>query len=272
VAEVSPGEGDYAIFANDPDCGNDHTLQISGSTTFVSGKVHSNGYLKVSGSDNDFDGETTYTCGLDVPGQNNDFTPPPEYSDGKELPVNYAFNDFPCDITFPCDTDLRSHPEVWMNNDPNTNALKNGVYCSLGKLALSGSDVTGTVTLAAQGMVNLNGSNFHVTGLWNDVLLYSSDASDCALDVIGSGGVWVGIFLAPNGLARFRALATTPLWVALSRTRPMCRAARCASRALWGTRVLAGFGWWSDRSHLVREEKTKTQTSGRLRALGRRQG
>ena len=66
-------------------------------------------------------------------------------------------------------------------------------------LAAGGAKVTGTVTLVAQGLLNVAGQDFDLTPFWNDVLLFSSDSSSNAIDVSASGGHWEGLIMALNG-------------------------------------------------------------------------
>ena len=194
--------GVYALFANNGACGGQSGLEVSGSTNVFNGAVHSNSEVKVNGSDNIFNGLVTHTCSLDVGGQNNTFSPPPSSAVSQPLPVNYSYGDFPCMMTFTQPTDLNSVPEAWVDSDSNSGQLLPGVYCSTKKLSLSGSDVTGSVTLVSQDEVNVSGSNFNLTPFWNDVLLFSDDSFPKGIDISGSGGNWEGIVLAPNGLAK----------------------------------------------------------------------
>jgi cytoskeletal protein CcmA (bactofilin family) len=193
--------GEYALFANSPNCGNADTLEISGSDVDVSGYVHANANVKIPGSDNDFDGDVTRQCNLTVSGSGNTFDPPPPPPEGtRPFPVDYVYSDFPCTMTFTSDTDLSSVPGAWLS----ATQLRPGVYCSTRKLTLSGSDVTGNVTLVAQGTLNVSGSNFNLTPYWNDVLLFTASNDSSALDVSGSGGSFVGLMIAENGHAKIQ--------------------------------------------------------------------
>ncbi len=164
VALRDTGGGYYTIFANDNTCNGSDTLVVSGSAIAVQGRVHSNALLRVSGSENTFDGDTTYVCTLDVSGQNNTFTPASHQTGIEPMPLDYTYDDFPCTMEFTEDTDLTSVPAAWLNGDKDTGVLLDGVYCSTSNLSLSSSDVTGNITLAAQGTVSIAGSNFNITG------------------------------------------------------------------------------------------------------------
>ena len=198
VAEYETYDG-YALFASNSSCGPLDSLGISGSVNSVVGNVHTNSDLKIGGSDNSFLGGVTYSCSIQVSGSNNTFATPPALAPTQPSPISYAYSDFPCDYTYTSPTNIGSRPELWVGNDPSTNQLKTAVICSTKNLTLSGSDVTGTVTLVAGQHLNVSGSNFDLTPHWQDVLLFSADSSPQAIDVSGSGGIWRGYINAPLG-------------------------------------------------------------------------
>ena len=119
-----------------------------------------------------------------------------------EDPLGFVYSDFPCTAEFTEDTDLTSVSSVWVNNDPNTNQLKPGVYCSTKKLTLSGSNFSGTVTLVAQGQLVISGSGFDLKPYWNTILLFTDFNDISAADLSGSGGTWEGYIYVPNGKAK----------------------------------------------------------------------
>ena len=140
------------MFAHNSSCTGLDVLDISGNLAVVNGAVHSNGYAKVPGNENEFNDGFTHSCNLTVSGNNNTFVPPASNEPPQALPLSYTYADFPCDRTFAADTDLMSVPDIWVGGDPTSNQLLSGVYCSTGKLTISGGGgVSGTVTLVAQG-------------------------------------------------------------------------------------------------------------------------
>ena len=198
VAEKQVSDG-YALFASNSSCGPSDGLDINGSVNAVVGAVHSNSDLSVSGSNNDFQGDVTYSCSLSVGGGGNTFSTPPALTPSEPPPISYAYADFPCDYSYSTPTNIGSRSELWVGNDPSSNQLKTAVICSTSHLTLSGSDVTGTVTLVARGNLNISGSNFDLTPYWQNVLLFSSSASPQAIDLSGSGGTWRGYINTPIG-------------------------------------------------------------------------
>ena len=202
VAEATSshgGGGAYAILALNTDCSVSDPLEFSGSTIGVVGGVHSNSTTKITGSSNIFDGGMTHTCSFENSGSNNTYQPPPAQSGALPDPLGYTFGSFPCTYTWNVDTDLNSHPEVWLNGDKDTGQLLDGVYCSTQDIQLTGQGITGTVTLVVGDEVKLSGSDFNLTGNFGGVLAFSAASHDSAIDLSGSGGNWTGLIYAPDG-------------------------------------------------------------------------
>ena len=187
----------YALFANNSDCNNPDTVEISGNLTFVNGGVHSNGNVKVPGNNNEFNGGFTYNCNLTVSGNNTTFIPPASTGPVQLFPVTYTYAEIcgqPGATLYNSDTDLLS---IFGSNIPD------GIYCSTGKLTISGgAGVSGNVTLAAQGEINISGNSSTLTPYWNNVLLFTEDSSSSALDISGNSFSWEGLILVPNGRAK----------------------------------------------------------------------
>lgn len=187
----------YALFANNSDCNNPDTLETSGNLTLVNGGVHSNGNVKVPGNNNDFIGGFTYNCSLTVSGNNNTFSPPASTGSVQPFPVSYTYAEIcgqPGATLYTIDTDLLS---IFGSIIPD------GIYCSTGKLTISGgSGTSGNVTLAALGEINISGNSSSLTPYWNNVLLLTENSSSSAVDISGNSFAWEGLILAPNGRAK----------------------------------------------------------------------
>jgi hypothetical protein len=213
VAEVRSGEGNYAIFANENSCGVSDALELNGSVEIVNGRIHSNSHLKIPGSSNDFNGDVTYNCGVQNSGSGNQFDPGSPANGGvRPMPVNYTLATTSStsgtwtirntDSGASVNCTRKFNGDVNLSNLVSGGVLPAGVYCSKGKMELSGQNTTGNVTLAAQGTAVLNGSNFNLTAYWDDLLFFTTNSSSSAMDIAGSGGNWTGILFAPNGKAK----------------------------------------------------------------------
>ena len=196
-----------AIWADNSSCSASDPLKISGSDITVNGTTHSNSKIEISGQDNDFEGNVEYACSI-ISHSSSDFDSPPVQVPPEPPPVEYAYSDFPCTREFTEDTDLWSDSSIWLSRDDAAPVLAPGVYCSTQNLTLSKQNTSGNVTLVAKGKLDVGGSDFNLTGYYRNVLLFSSACATCnpsaepAIQAGGSGGSWLGLINAPNGLAK----------------------------------------------------------------------
>ena len=198
------GNGTYSIFANHSCPNTDPNLDFPGSNITVTGAMHSNCNLSMGGSDNVFDGNATYVGENPISGGGNTCNEGicnPVQTGPLPMPINYTFDDVRSDCTYTNVTDLASGPQYWVDFSIKE-SLNPGVYCNeFGKIVLSGVNVSGNITLAAD-EVNVSGSSFNLTGYWNDMLVMAFSDSGSAIDASGSGGSWDGAMYAPNGQAK----------------------------------------------------------------------
>lgn len=215
VARKQPGG--YAIFASYSNCSDsksNEVIDFPGSSSVVTGPVHSNSGFKMGGSSNTINGSLTYHCDKDISGSGNSFASGPTKTGTKSPPFSYSFNDFypgQCTYLKNGDFDLSSDGPWWVGGSKSSKKLNPGVYCANGgKLVLSDSGIQGTVTLAASKEVHISGSNFDLSPYWNNVLIFSGDSgsgSEDAVKISGSGGTWRGYITATYGTVDFSGSA-----------------------------------------------------------------
>ncbi len=161
IVEYTPG-GDYALYANSPSCG--ETIDWSGSSNAVVGRVHSNNEIDLSGSDNSVDGPTTLAGSMTISGSGNLFTPPWTAGPIESYPVGFQIADF---APGGSKANLAGASGRYYNAgstnidmgwlidngyfNPSTGAIQNGLYYTSGEIHLSDSDMTGTVTFVSSG-------------------------------------------------------------------------------------------------------------------------
>lgn len=203
VAEiVSAYEDDYAIFAMDNSCGSPG-VNIQGSLATFNGTVHSNANVSVGGTDHTFDPSVTYACDFAEGGSGHTYQREQKSTGGRDVPPavdGISFASFaPCDFSFPNPTNLKSRNDVWQDG-PKT-ILIDGTYCFDKSVTLIGDDITGNVTFAALGSIDISGSDHNLTAYHSSGILFYSEASapGDAIDLSGSGGAWSGLVYAPNG-------------------------------------------------------------------------
>jgi len=197
-----------ALFAGENDCANDRTIHIEGTGIVINGGVHSNGSLKMGGTNNSIAGGATYVCDFDI--DPTDTIDTVSQVGVKPWPVFYTYSDFTSAGCLFTVSGLMiidaSTPQYWLNNDPSTRTLKSGIFCSTGGIKLAETNVTGNVTFASQGKVELDsaGAGFNLTAYWNDILLFSDSTDPVeAIEVGGANGTWTGILHAPRGGVKF---------------------------------------------------------------------
>jgi hypothetical protein len=202
---VSAHEDEYAIFAIDDSCGAPG-VDISGGLATFNGTVHTNSNVAVGGSNHTFDPSVTYHCDFSEGGSGHTYSRGQKKTGARDVPTavsGITYSTFaPCDFSFPNPTNLKSRNDIWQN--PAKTLLMDGVYCFAKSVTLIGDDITGNVTFAAQGSINISGSDHDLTAYHpSGILLFTSaDGAGDEIDVTGSGGQWTGIMYAPDGEAK----------------------------------------------------------------------
>ena len=202
----------YSIFANHPCPDSDPNLVFSGSDDTVTGAMHSNCNLEFGGNNDSFDGFVTYVGNFSPSDPSNTCNGGPCYPIGAgnvPMPINYTYDDVRADCTETMVGDVAMESvEAYWQDWPTKTLLEPGVYCNeFGKITLSGVNVTGNVTFAAN-EVSISGSDFNLTALWSHpddlipILVMGFCDCDQAIDASGSGGTWDGTMYAPNGQAK----------------------------------------------------------------------
>ncbi len=203
----------YAIFAMETGCGQEKSVDVSGSNDFFIGRVHSNSDIVTSGSTNDFDGATTYVCGIDDTGGNNTFDPAPQGGVVEPDPIDLDWDYF-CPAppgsgynNMGSEWDLSVDGPWWVGGTKDSKLLNPGTYCTDDKIKLGDSDITIADVNGSNGItfvgqkVEISGSNFALLPNQDDILFAAYAATDDAMKVAGSGGDWAGLIYAPNGWA-----------------------------------------------------------------------
>lgn len=214
----------YAVFALEGCPSLEKSVDISGSSSILVGRVHSNSDVYISGSTTSFSGDVTSVCGAGYPafhdgGGGNTYDPAPANGVTEPDPLGYAISDFSCDFYAPSTGtwDLSSNGVWWVGGSKNSKTLRPGTYCARGSdgtIKLGDSDIAiddivvdevyygpGGVTFVAPYQVEISGSNFQLMPHEKDILFASYGNTDVAIKVSGSGGTWAGLIYAPNGTA-----------------------------------------------------------------------
>ena len=196
------GNVDQAAFAIGS-CPEIKAFDISGSGSEIIGGVHSNDDLYISGSNHHVHGATSHVEGYVTSGSNNQF--PPGYPvAGDILPNPLGF--LTTSMYAPGGSrvagrtvhDLSSGGKVDIGRltieglyDPVAKTLATGVYyAGNNEIEISGSDITGAVTLVSENHIKVGGSENTFTAYVDGLLIFSNKqpAQPCKNWVVDIGG------------------------------------------------------------------------------------
>ena len=163
--------------------------------------------IEISGSNNTFTGLTEYVTGIEVSGSKNIYEA--TQSTVLPLPVEYDIDDYkPGGVAAEAaQQEGRYH---YIGGDlkvSSSGEVLDGLYYVTGDVKLSGRELSGEVTIVAQGRIHVSGSNHGFTAYSGDLLFFSQEGyggqkgcSKAVIEVAGSGMVWDGVVYAPGGL------------------------------------------------------------------------
>ena len=163
--------------------------------------------VEISGSNNTITGLTEYVTGIEVSGSNNVYTP--TQSSVLPLPVEYHIEDYKPGgaAAEAAREEGRYHYVSGDLRVSDSGEVLDGLYYVTGDVNLSGSELSGEVTIVAQGRIHASGSNHSFTAYSGDLLFFSQEGyggqkgcSKAVIKVAGSGMVWDGVMYAPEGL------------------------------------------------------------------------
>lgn len=191
----------YALWADSP-TGED-VLEWSGSESTITGKVHSNRDFILSGSDNTITGAVSYVTLFDDEGDMNVY-PAPSQTSGDTMPVSYDLSAYqPGGAAAVAATQAGRYEYIdgdFEVSDDNVELDK--LYYVTGDASLSGGGLHGTMTIVAEGEIELSGSDHDFHPYSDGLLLFSNKggSEELAISVGGSNSVLRGMFYAPNGM------------------------------------------------------------------------
>lgn len=240
VACARSGGDGYAIFAGSTVCQN--TIDWSGSSSKVTGGVHTNRDLHLAGSSNQIHGLVTYLTSVDSGGGGIVFDPatdnPLKISDPLSYPVGFAVADYAPGGSraglavsggryhnagsTAIDMGWLRHRGLW--NDT-TATLSPGLYYTTKGISLNASKIIGEgVTLVSGGgTVSLSGSSHRLTPWDPEGLLvfsglqkhsdplHSGNCVSSGIKLSGSTHSWTGIMFAPGSEIQMSGASNTSI-------------------------------------------------------------
>ncbi len=164
-------------------------IKISGSGKTFDGRVHSNAAIKISGSNNDITQLTTAVGNIQITGSGNDVPNKQANATPQPMPV-YDFNYYQQNATY-------THSGNWHISGSNE-TIPAGIHYVNGYVKISGSHISGNVTIVATDYIKISGSNANfISADPANRMLFFSRTGD--IDISGSNAKLKGIIYAPQG-------------------------------------------------------------------------
>jgi len=192
---------DYALWAGSQTC--QKAIEWSGSDITVNGNMHTNNDMLISGSNNTISGTIEYISSFTDSGSGNTYDPPTT-SDVGALPITFDIEDYRPEgsAAVQAGSNYHEHTGDWTVSDSDV-VLDTGIHYVTGRVTFGGQNISGTVTIVAEGEIELSGSNADLTAYVHSLLFFSNKQGGCGSQVIkvsGSNSNLDGIIYAPGGL------------------------------------------------------------------------
>ncbi len=190
----------FALWANSAT--RSDTLVIAGGQNTLSGPVRSNADLKLSGSNNQLSGPITYATGFEDGGDANTY-PAPTQAAPAAAPLSYTIASYrPGGAAALAAAQVGRYTVVTGDLDVAEPTALNGIYYVTGNAKLAASDITGTFTIVAEGMIDVSGSNLDAGPYADGLLLFSNknEPGAATIKLAGSNSDLRGVIYGVGGL------------------------------------------------------------------------
>jgi len=208
---LSGGCGGYAIWAQSQTCS--RPIDWTGSGGLIVGHGHSNGKVKVSGSGHVVNGTMEYVTTVQETGSGHQITYV-QTAASDSYPVEWNMDDYRpggrAALAAQAEGKYFVHNCSTWHVSGSGKTIPEGLHYCTGKVRISGSAISGHVTIVAEGTIDVSGSG-HSYEYYCDGLLFFSNyerngtpkCTNPVIDVSGSGGTWEGVIYAPNGVIEY---------------------------------------------------------------------
>lgn len=190
-----------AVWANSSSA--PRTLDWSGSSGTIKGRVHSNREIRFVGSAKSVFGQASYSHALAVDTDRHIFSRPPVAAPVQDFPVRYdlaayrpggevetTVGDAYRDMSSAC-TNGRWHETQTV--------LPEGVYYANCDVQLNGSQIGGRVTIVSEGSIHVYGSRPAFEPYHDGLLFLAGGQGDKAIDIAASRSRFLGVVFAERG-------------------------------------------------------------------------
>ncbi len=176
-------------------------IRMSGSNAIVNGVVHANTDIRISGSKHTFNGMCEWVASFSQSGSGYTYNPSagnPARVAAADMPVSYnmaAYRPGGAAATAAA-AEGKYHQVIGDLRLSGSGQTLDGLYYVTGNVQVSGSNLSGTCTIVAEGEIGMSGSGRNLSPYYGGLLLLSNSAG---VDMSGSGSTWQGVIYAPQG-------------------------------------------------------------------------
>lgn len=170
------------------------TIDIAAGGSRLTGNVHTNKDLTASGGTSYITGTVTYVDTAPMP-PDIIYNPPPPDNPKKvnvqTLPEYYRYNIADYRPGGRAAVIAAARGEYYTGTTGfyfTESTIPSGLYYTTGDIKITGSNVTGTVTLVAEGTIEWSGHNGTLQAYMDNLVLFSAAAGGCNKDVISGAG------------------------------------------------------------------------------------
>lgn len=182
------------------------SLDWSGGSGHITGRVHTNGELRFVGAAKSVQGPTTYAGPLSADTSKNSFVPLPEKSGVQDFPFHPDIAAFRPGGPIAEEIGTQYHDMSsacasgsWHEVEQ---TLTSGVYYADCDIMLNGSDIGGRVTLVTERRVKISGSKPAFEPFYDGLLLVAGAVGDQAIEISTSKSKFLGVLFAGSGQIR----------------------------------------------------------------------
>ena len=191
--------GGIAVWANSQN--GKKIVEWSSSRSSISGGLHSNGDILIEGADNVINGVVEYNTTFTDAGQNNQYDSLNQAAPSPR-PLTYAMADYRPGGAAASEAILAGQYHLVLGNleVKAPEELSDGLYYVMGDIKLQGDHLRRSVTLVAEGKIELKGVGQELIAYTDGLLLFANtNKGHDGVKLDGQQSLYQGIIYEPNG-------------------------------------------------------------------------
>ena len=191
-----------ALWHNSHDA--DAAMESTSGAVTVQGLTHSNDDIRIRGGAKTFTGPTEYVRTLDIGGAGATFNPAPVRTGVKPFPITFAMADYRPGGPAAVEAGAAYHNQSSSCGSNGTwnvtgTQLTSGIYYVTCSVHLTGNPLGGTITLVAEGDIQVSGTSANFDPFVDGLLFLSGSSSTSSIKVDASKSVFFGYSFSERG-------------------------------------------------------------------------